>query len=235
MTWHDQHGEPQLARSAPHGRADRSRRGLGVVLAVCPARGPRPLTFSSPPRTDAPARVRRAVLEAAARGRALVLSAEGEGEARAHGSSSRWLAVVQDGTTLLLTQPAEVRPWFVRAAEYPGVGRRWPGRTWCASPQGRGPARDGGPSPRPGGRALRGHPPGCGPPRPRRSVMAQLPTVALVGAHGHGPPTWSAWWPASAREPCGCRPSSIPVRATARPRHAVGLLARRAARDRRPS
>nr|WP_265520402.1 DUF6807 family protein [Oerskovia sp. JB1-3-2] len=58
-----------------------------------------------------------------------VLSATGVGEELAHGSTSPWVAFVQDHetgpTTLLLLQhgaPHTVRPWFVRAAEYPGAG-----------------------------------------------------------------------------------------------------------------
>ncbi|MFV0632930.1 DUF6807 family protein [Demequina sp.] len=55
-----------------------------------------------------------------------VLSEHGEGEQAAHGSTSRWLAFVQrrgDVTsTWLALQHGRPRPWFVRAAEYPGAG-----------------------------------------------------------------------------------------------------------------
>jgi LacI family transcriptional regulator len=55
-----------------------------------------------------------------------VLSAAGTGETRAHGSTSPWVAFVQQqggrSTTLLLVQPSQVRPWFLRSAEYPGAG-----------------------------------------------------------------------------------------------------------------
>jgi LacI family transcriptional regulator len=55
-----------------------------------------------------------------------VLSAAGTGESRAHGSTSPWVAFVQQqggrSTTLLLVQPSQVRPWFLRSAEYPGAG-----------------------------------------------------------------------------------------------------------------
>lgn len=54
-----------------------------------------------------------------------VLSAAGTGETRAHGSTSPWVAFVQRqggrSTTLLLVQPEQVRPWFLRSAEYPGA------------------------------------------------------------------------------------------------------------------
>ncbi|WP_307858122.1 DUF6807 family protein [Cellulomonas fulva] len=57
----------------------------------------------------------------------LVLGQGLVGEASVHGSESPWLAFVQrrDGaaTTLLLVQdPATVRPWFARVAEYVGAG-----------------------------------------------------------------------------------------------------------------
>lgn len=74
-----------------------------------------------------------------------VLSAEGPGESTAHGSRAAWVAFVLDAdgsadpetgdaaesaptparrpTTVLFRQPAaNAFPWFVRAAEYPGVG-----------------------------------------------------------------------------------------------------------------
>ncbi|GAA2822091.1 DUF6807 family protein [Kribbella solani] len=50
-----------------------------------------------------------------------VLSADGSGLDSAFGSSSRWLAFVQGEVTLLLVQPGEVRPWFLRAEEYVGA------------------------------------------------------------------------------------------------------------------
>ncbi|MEG3616068.1 DUF6807 family protein [Isoptericola haloaureus] len=62
--------------------------------------------------------------------RTRVLSAEGEGEDLAHGSTSPWVAFVQrhrdargeeHSTTTLLTQTSPARHWFLRAAEYPGA------------------------------------------------------------------------------------------------------------------
>lgn len=57
--------------------------------------------------------------------RTRVLSAAGEGESAAHGSSSPWVAFTQQHAagpaTLVLAQPGVVRPWFLRSAEYPGA------------------------------------------------------------------------------------------------------------------
>jgi LacI family transcriptional regulator len=56
----------------------------------------------------------------------VVLSAAGEGTDAAYGSLSPWLAFVQKrgdiATTLLLNQPSEIRPWFVRSADYVAAG-----------------------------------------------------------------------------------------------------------------
>jgi LacI family transcriptional regulator len=55
-----------------------------------------------------------------------VLSSAGEGADAAFGSLSPWLAFVQERgdtvTTLLLVQPGDVRPWFLRSTEYVGAG-----------------------------------------------------------------------------------------------------------------
>lgn len=56
-----------------------------------------------------------------------VLAAHGEGADAVHGSLSPWVALVQHrGTraaTLVLAQrPDAVRPWFLRASDYPGAG-----------------------------------------------------------------------------------------------------------------
>ncbi|WP_402462365.1 DUF6807 family protein [Isoptericola aurantiacus] len=59
-----------------------------------------------------------------------VLSADGEGQDVAHGSTSPWVAFVQlhrdargdeRTTTTLLTQTSPARHWFLRSEEYPGV------------------------------------------------------------------------------------------------------------------
>ncbi|WP_369197734.1 PmoA family protein [Streptomyces djakartensis] len=55
----------------------------------------------------------------------LVFTADREGEAEAHGRSADWLALAGAGWTLVFagaTGPTRRDPWFVRTAEYPGVG-----------------------------------------------------------------------------------------------------------------
>lgn len=54
-----------------------------------------------------------------------VFTADAEGERAAHGRPADWLALAGAGWTLVLAgATAETRrdPWFVRAADYPGVG-----------------------------------------------------------------------------------------------------------------
>lgn len=54
-----------------------------------------------------------------------VFTADLEGEAEVHGARARWLALAGAGWTLVLagaTEETRRDPWFVRAAEYPGVG-----------------------------------------------------------------------------------------------------------------
>ena len=50
-----------------------------------------------------------------------VLCADGDGRDTAFGSCSPWLAFVQGDVTLLLLQPDQVWPWFLRTAEYVGA------------------------------------------------------------------------------------------------------------------
>jgi predicted dehydrogenase len=49
-----------------------------------------------------------------------VFTASDEGEKRVHGSRAPWLALSCEAWTLVFVQDAD--PWFVRVAEYPGVG-----------------------------------------------------------------------------------------------------------------
>ncbi|WP_219465492.1 DUF6807 family protein [Nonomuraea rhizosphaerae] len=49
-----------------------------------------------------------------------VFTASREGEAQVHGSRAPWLALACDDWTLVFAQSRD--PWFVRVAEYPGVG-----------------------------------------------------------------------------------------------------------------
>ncbi|MQY33344.1 hypothetical protein SRB17_13050 [Streptomyces sp. RB17] len=54
-----------------------------------------------------------------------VFTADREGESEVHGRSAGWLALAGAGWTLVFagaTEETRRDPWFVRAAEYPGVG-----------------------------------------------------------------------------------------------------------------
>ncbi|WP_435972989.1 PmoA family protein [Streptomyces sp. Qhu_M48] len=54
-----------------------------------------------------------------------VFTVEGDGEEAAHGRRSDWVALAGEGWTLVFagaTARTREDPWFVRAAEYPGVG-----------------------------------------------------------------------------------------------------------------
>lgn len=64
----------------------------------------------------------RAPREAAA---PAVFGADADGEEQVHGSVSDWVALAGEGWTLVFagaTEETRRDPWFVRAAEYPGVG-----------------------------------------------------------------------------------------------------------------
>ncbi|NEA29772.1 DUF6807 family protein [Actinomadura bangladeshensis] len=51
-----------------------------------------------------------------------VFTAEASGEESVHGSVTPWLALAADAWSLLFVQTTGLDPWFVRVAEYPGVG-----------------------------------------------------------------------------------------------------------------
>ncbi|WP_119731690.1 DUF6807 family protein [Thermomonospora amylolytica] len=51
-----------------------------------------------------------------------VFTAEASGEQAVHGSRTPWLALTCDDWSLLFVQTRGLDPWFVRVAEYPGVG-----------------------------------------------------------------------------------------------------------------
>lgn len=88
---------------------------------------PEPLTVGSPATNGRPGAAYggffwRARKEAAA---PRVFSAAAEGEAEVHGGTADWIALAGDGWTLVFagaTGDTRRDPWFVRTAEYPGVG-----------------------------------------------------------------------------------------------------------------
>ncbi|MDT0437732.1 MULTISPECIES: PmoA family protein [Streptomyces] len=88
---------------------------------------PAPLGFGSPATNGRPGAAYggffwRAPKEADA---PRVFTAEGEGESAVHGERADWIALTGAGWTLVLAgATADTRrdPWFVRTAEYPGVG-----------------------------------------------------------------------------------------------------------------
>ncbi|MEU0391751.1 PmoA family protein [Streptomyces sp. NPDC006208] len=54
-----------------------------------------------------------------------VFSADAEGESAVHGAPADWVALAGEGWTLVFagaTERTRQDPWFVRSAEYPGVG-----------------------------------------------------------------------------------------------------------------
>ncbi|MFC4057652.1 DUF6807 family protein [Planomonospora corallina] len=51
-----------------------------------------------------------------------VFTGEAEGEQAVHGSVTLWLALVSGAWSLVFVQLGHADPWFVRVAEYPGVG-----------------------------------------------------------------------------------------------------------------
>ncbi|TCC52247.1 LacI family DNA-binding transcriptional regulator [Kribbella capetownensis] len=126
VTWYDEQGRPQLAE----------RRLLRGALAEGGWRLDWESVFTArygPVRIDSPATTGRAgagyggifwrlpTVETTT-----VLSDSGEGADAAYGSTSRWLAFIQQRadafTTLLLFQPGDVRPWFLRSTDYVGAG-----------------------------------------------------------------------------------------------------------------
>lgn len=58
-----------------------------------------------------------------------VFAAGVSGEQAVHGGLSPWLALTSDDWSLLFVQTLGLDPWFVRVAEYPGVG---PALAWDA-------------------------------------------------------------------------------------------------------
>ncbi|MGZ0149016.1 DUF6807 family protein [Kribbella sp. WER1] len=120
ITWYDEQGRPQLVE----------RRSLTGDLALggwrLDWRSVLTARYGSI-RIDSPATTGR---DGAAYGgifwrlpfsEIVVLSADGEGLEAAFGSTSPWIAFVQGEVSLLLVQPEQVRPWFLRVSQYVGV------------------------------------------------------------------------------------------------------------------
>ncbi|HWD81983.1 MAG TPA: DUF6807 family protein, partial [Kribbella sp.] len=120
LTWYDEQGRPQLVE---HRRLTGALAFGGWRLdwrSVLTAR-------YGPVRIDSPATTGRegagygGIFWRLPSGNTTVLSATGEGREAAFGSTSRWLAFVRRDVTLLLMQPEDVRPWFLRVEEYIGA------------------------------------------------------------------------------------------------------------------
>jgi LacI family transcriptional regulator len=133
VLWSDEHGEPQLreerritARLLPQMPGTDAAPGWVLDWRSTLYADHGPLEIRSPATNGRPGAGygglfwRLPIAESTT-----VLSAAGTGETRAHGSTSPWVAFVQQhggrSTTLLLVQPSQVRPWFLRSAEYPGA------------------------------------------------------------------------------------------------------------------
>jgi LacI family transcriptional regulator len=133
VLWSDEHGDPQLreerrvtARLLPQVPGSTAAPGWVLDWRSTLHADHGPLEIRSPATNGRPGAGygglfwRLPIAESTT-----VLSAAGTGENRAHGSTSPWVAFVQQqggrSTTLLLVQPSQVRPWFLRSAEYPGA------------------------------------------------------------------------------------------------------------------
>ena len=135
VTWLDQHGDPLLSErrsirgSVLPGSDGWSLRWTSDLVAD---RGD--LTITSPGATGRPGAGYGGLFwRSSPSDETVVLSHGGEGESTAHGSRSPWVALAQRRgdawTTLLLVQPDQPSPWFVRAATFPGAG---PALAWDA-------------------------------------------------------------------------------------------------------
>ena len=126
VLWTDEHGDPQLEERRRIGARQLGDDGWVLEWRSTLHAAHGPLEIRSPATNGRPGAGYGGVfwrLPIAERTR--VLSARGEGEAAAHGSTSPWVAFVQRhgdrATTLLLTQTSPARHWFLRSAEYPGA------------------------------------------------------------------------------------------------------------------
>jgi LacI family transcriptional regulator len=131
VLWSDEHGAPQLEERRRIGARLLDEDGWVLEWRSTLHAAHGPLEIRSPATNGRPGAGYGGVfwrLPVATSTR--VLSAAGEGEELAHGSTSPWVAFVQRHsdhqggerpTTLLLTQTSPARHWFLRAAEYPGA------------------------------------------------------------------------------------------------------------------
>jgi LacI family transcriptional regulator len=131
VVWSDEHGRPQLEERRRIGARLLDEDGWVLEWRSTLHAAHGPLEIRSPATNGRPGAGYGGVfwrLPVATSTR--VLSAGGEGEELAHGSTSPWVAFVQRHsdhqggerpTTLLLTQTSPARHWFLRAAEYPGA------------------------------------------------------------------------------------------------------------------
>ncbi|MFJ4984848.1 PmoA family protein [Streptomyces sp. NPDC088732] len=89
--------------------------------------GPRPVSLGSPATSGRPGAGYGGFFWRAPRGpgRAAVFTADAEGEEAVHGRTADWLALTGGRWTLVFagaTEETRRDPWFVRVADYPGVG-----------------------------------------------------------------------------------------------------------------
>jgi LacI family transcriptional regulator len=120
ITWYDEQGRPQLVER---------RRLVGQLAfggwrldwrSVLTARYG-PLRIESPATSGREGAAYGGIFWRLPSAGTTVLCADGQGLDAAFKSSSPWLAFVQDEVSLLLVQPDQVRPWFLRTREYVGA------------------------------------------------------------------------------------------------------------------
>ncbi|GAA1717253.1 PmoA family protein [Isoptericola hypogeus] len=132
VLWSDEHGRPQLEERRRLGARLLGDDGWALEWRSTLHASHGPLEIRSPATNGRPGAGYGGIFwRAPVAQDTRVLSAAGEGEELAHGSTSPWVAFVQRHhdpydedrtTTLLLAQTSPARHWFLRAAEYPGAG-----------------------------------------------------------------------------------------------------------------
>ncbi|MFC8599982.1 DUF6807 family protein [Isoptericola sp. NPDC057191] len=132
VRWDDERGEPLLDEQRRLGARLLGDDGWALEWRSTLHASHGPLEIRSPATNGRPGAGYGGVFwRAPIAGSTVVLSAAGEGEEHAHGSTSPWVAFVQRhhdpyaedrSTTLLIAQTSPPRHWFLRAADYPGAG-----------------------------------------------------------------------------------------------------------------